>query len=47
LQKKIHLAPKRRTPLFNGKIECRLYVFEMVRGSARRERPGEAPLDAA
>jgi putative N6-adenine-specific DNA methylase len=45
LQKKIHLAPKRRTPLFNGKIECRLYVFEMVRGSARRERAGETPLE--
>jgi putative N6-adenine-specific DNA methylase len=47
LQRKIHLAPKRRTPLFNGKIECRLYLFEMVRGSARRERPAASNSEAA
>jgi putative N6-adenine-specific DNA methylase len=41
LQRKIHLAPKRRTPLFNGKIECRLHLFEMVKGSARKERGAE------
>jgi putative N6-adenine-specific DNA methylase len=38
LQRKIHLAPKRRTPLFNGAIECRLYQFSMVQGSARKEK---------
>jgi putative N6-adenine-specific DNA methylase len=36
LQKKIRLAPARRTPLFNGAIECRLYRFDLVAGSARR-----------
>jgi putative N6-adenine-specific DNA methylase len=35
-QKKLRLAPSRRTPLFNGAIECRLYRFELVEGSARR-----------
>ncbi len=42
LQRKIHLAPKRRTPLYNGKIECRLYLFEMVKGSARKDRSADA-----
>ncbi len=28
----IGLKPSRRTPLFNGAIECRLYRFEMVAG---------------
>lgn len=32
LQRKIRLAPKRRTPLFNGAIECRLYRFDLVAG---------------
>ncbi len=36
LEKLIRLAPSRRTPLFNGPIECRLYEFEMVTGGRRR-----------
>jgi 23S rRNA (guanine2445-N2)-methyltransferase len=36
LEKLIRLAPSRRTPLFNGPIECRLYEFEMVAGGRRR-----------
>lgn len=36
LQKKIRLAPSKRTPLFNGGIECRLYEFKMVAGGLRR-----------
>ena len=41
-QKKLHLAPNRRVPLFNGAIECRLYRFDLVAG-----RPGaEAPTRA-
>jgi putative N6-adenine-specific DNA methylase len=35
-QKKIRLAPSARTPLYNGAIECRLYRFDLVAGSARR-----------
>ncbi len=36
LPKLIRLEPSRRTPLFNGALECRLYEFEMVAGSRRR-----------
>ena len=35
LPKLIGLAPSRRTPLFNGALECRLFEFKLVRGSAR------------
>lgn len=41
LQKRVRLAPARRTPLFNGAIECRLYRFDLVAGSARK--PAAAP----
>lgn len=33
--KKLRLKPKRRTPVFNGDIECRLFGFEMVSDSYR------------
>ncbi len=33
---RLRLKPSRRTPLFNGALECRLFRFEMVEGSARR-----------
>jgi len=47
LPKLIGLRPKRRVPLFNGALECRLYEFEMVAGTARKRRPDEPPpLDA-
>ncbi|MEW6542779.1 MAG: THUMP domain-containing protein [Nitrospirota bacterium] len=35
LPKLIGLAPSRRTPLFNGALECRLFEFKLVRGSGR------------
>jgi 23S rRNA (guanine2445-N2)-methyltransferase len=35
LPKLIGLKPARRIPLYNGALECRLYVFELVAGSAR------------
>jgi putative N6-adenine-specific DNA methylase len=35
LPKLIRLQPSRRTPLFNGALECRLYEFKMVTGSHR------------
>ena len=38
LPKLIRLQPSRRTPLFNGALECRLYEFEMVSGSHRGMR---------
>jgi putative N6-adenine-specific DNA methylase len=40
LPKLIHLKASRRTPLFNGAIECRLYEYRMVAGSLRRARDG-------
>jgi putative N6-adenine-specific DNA methylase len=36
LPKLIRLQPSRRTPLWNGALECRLYQFDMVAGSNRR-----------
>ena len=36
LPKLIRLEPSRRTPLWNGALECRLYEFEMVSGRHRR-----------
>ena len=38
LPKLIGLKPSKRTPLFNGALECRLFRFEMVSG-----RPQRAP----
>lgn len=36
LPKGVGLRPSRKTPLFNGPLECRLYAFPMVAGSARK-----------
>jgi putative N6-adenine-specific DNA methylase len=36
LAKAIGLSPSRRIPLYNGALECRLYEFRIVHGSARR-----------
>jgi putative N6-adenine-specific DNA methylase len=38
LPKLIRLTPSRRTPLFNGALECRLYEFRLARGSMRRPK---------
>ncbi len=35
LPKLIHLRASKRTPLFNGPIECRLYEYKMTTGSLR------------
>jgi putative N6-adenine-specific DNA methylase len=40
LPKLIRLQPSKRTPLFNGALECRLYEFAMVAGSHRGQRGG-------
>ena len=34
--KRIRLQPSRRTVLFNGALECRLYEYRMVSGGNRR-----------
>ncbi|MBP6854220.1 MAG: class I SAM-dependent RNA methyltransferase, partial [Rhodoferax sp.] len=36
---KMRLKESRRVPLWNGPIECRLFRFDMVRGSARDRPP--------
>jgi len=38
LPKLIHLAASKRTPLFNGALECRLYEFKLVAGSMRKKK---------
>ena len=38
--KLIGLSPSKRTPLFNGPLECRLYEFKMVSGAMRRQKQG-------
>jgi len=40
LPKLIGLKPARRIPLYNGALECRLYIFELVSGSMRRTAGG-------
>ncbi len=38
LPKLIGLAASRRTPLFNGPLECRLFEYRMVEGGMRRKK---------
>lgn len=42
LPKLIRLTPSKRTPLYNGPLECRLYEFRMVAGSLRGGRKESA-----
>lgn len=39
LPKLIHLAVSRRTPLFNGALDCRLFEYRMIEGSMRKKTP--------
>ncbi len=39
--KHIGLKPSRRIPLYNGPIECRLFKYELYRGSKRVNEPSE------
>ena len=45
LPKLIGLKASRRTPLFNGALECRLYEYRLVAGSMRQPRPAETGDD--
>ncbi|OGR37026.1 MAG: RNA methyltransferase [Desulfovibrionales bacterium GWA2_65_9] len=38
LAKRVGLKPKRRTPFYNAKIECRLLEFELYQGSRRQPK---------
>ena len=39
LAKLIRLTASRRTPLYNGALECRLFEYRMMAGSMRRPKP--------
>jgi putative N6-adenine-specific DNA methylase len=39
LPKLIRLAASKRTPLFNGALECRLFEYKMVEGGMRKNKP--------
>ncbi|MDP9900413.1 THUMP domain-containing class I SAM-dependent RNA methyltransferase [Variovorax ginsengisoli] len=39
LPKRMRLKESRRVPMWNGPIECRLFRFDMVAGSARTKQP--------
>src|SRR5437016_32413 len=45
LPKLIGLKASRRTPLFNGALECRLYEYRLIAGSMRQPRPAETGDD--
>lgn len=40
LPKLIGLKASRRTPLYNGALECRLFEYKLVAGSMRRQKEG-------
>jgi putative N6-adenine-specific DNA methylase len=42
LPKLIRLAASKRTPLFNGALECRLFEYKMVEGEMRNKKPAIA-----
>jgi putative N6-adenine-specific DNA methylase len=42
LPTRMRLKESRRVPMWNGPIECRLFRFDMVRGSARAAAPPDA-----
>ncbi|MDM0019738.1 THUMP domain-containing class I SAM-dependent RNA methyltransferase [Variovorax saccharolyticus] len=42
LPKRMRLKESRRVPMWNGPIECRLFRFDMVAGSARERTPQAA-----
>ncbi|MFN7207010.1 MAG: class I SAM-dependent RNA methyltransferase, partial [Burkholderiales bacterium] len=37
LPRQLRLQPKRKTPVFNGALECRLFIFDMIAGSNRKD----------
>lgn len=41
MPKLMRLTPSKKTPLYNGAIECRLFEFKMVAGSNRPVKQAE------
>jgi len=44
LPKLIRLAVSKRTPLFNGALECRLFEYKMVEGGMRKKKTQGEPI---
>ena len=44
LPKLLRLKEARKTPFFNGALECRLFRFDMVAGFNRREEAKPKPM---
>jgi putative N6-adenine-specific DNA methylase len=42
---KMRLKEARRTPMWNGPIECRLFRFDMVRGAVKPRKAAEGPAE--
>ena len=45
LPQALRLKESQRTPMWNGPIECRLFRFDLVAGSARGPRAGANNAD--
>ncbi|ANH69899.1 class I SAM-dependent RNA methyltransferase [Mitsuaria sp. 7] len=45
LPSKMRLKESRRIPMWNGPIECRLFKFDLVAGSARKQNAGNTDSD--
>jgi putative N6-adenine-specific DNA methylase len=43
LPKLIRLAASKRTPLYNGALECRLFEYKMVEGGMRKKKMSSQP----
>jgi putative N6-adenine-specific DNA methylase len=46
LPKLIRLAASKRTPLFNGALECRLFEYKMVEGGMRKRKSEQESSDS-
>jgi putative N6-adenine-specific DNA methylase len=44
LAKLIRLSVSRRIPLYNGALDCRLFVYEMVAGSNRKDKKSDGAV---
>ncbi|WP_338809718.1 class I SAM-dependent RNA methyltransferase [Neisseria leonii] len=42
MPKLMRLSPKRKIPLYNGNLDCRLFVLDMVAGSNRAKTAGQS-----
>ena len=40
---KMRLKESRRTPMWNGPIECRLFRFDMIKGAVKPRKDESAP----